>query len=126
LVKDRSCSSLKRFEEAREYYERATKADPNFALAYTDWGIALANLGRHKEAIEKYKKAGDSDPKYTRAYREWALALERLGKMEKPRRRRKSLTDWTVSNSFFPAAGFACEVGPQIPIRLRFAKTGFL
>jgi tetratricopeptide (TPR) repeat protein len=51
-------SSLKRFEEAREYYERATKADPNFALAYTDWGIALANLGRHKE---KYKRATELD-----------------------------------------------------------------
>jgi tetratricopeptide (TPR) repeat protein len=50
-------SSLKRFEEPREYYERATKADPNFALAYTDWGIALANLGRHKEAIEKVQES---------------------------------------------------------------------
>ena len=55
---------------------------PDYADAYNNWGVALANLKRLEEAIEKYKKATDLQPNYAKAYNNWGKALEKLGRNE--------------------------------------------
>lgn len=43
--------------EAIPFHKRALDLDPNFALAYTDVGVAYANLGQAGLAAENIKKA---------------------------------------------------------------------
>jgi len=43
--------------EAIEYYERAVAADPEFARAYSGWGLSAFKLGRRNEAAEKWQQA---------------------------------------------------------------------
>ncbi len=45
------------FDEAVEYYRRATKLDPAMRSGYLILGKALAHLGRWLEAINAYRTA---------------------------------------------------------------------
>ena len=38
-------------------YDKAILIDPNYALAYNNKGIALANLGRYQNIFIEYDKA---------------------------------------------------------------------
>jgi len=38
-------------------YDKAIQLDPNYALAWSNKGIALGILGRNTEAIQAYDKA---------------------------------------------------------------------
>jgi tetratricopeptide (TPR) repeat protein len=44
-------------EEAIAYYEKAVQSDPNFARAYSGWGLSAFKIGRRSEAEEKWQKA---------------------------------------------------------------------
>ena len=44
-------------EEAITYYEKAVQSDPNFARAYSGWGLSAFKIGRRSEAEEKWQKA---------------------------------------------------------------------
>jgi tetratricopeptide (TPR) repeat protein len=44
-------------EEAIAYYERAIQNDPNFARAYSGWGLSAFKIGRRSEAEEQWQKA---------------------------------------------------------------------
>jgi tetratricopeptide (TPR) repeat protein len=46
-----------RDEEAIEYYAKAVELDPNFARAYSGWGLSAFKIGRRSEAEEQWKKA---------------------------------------------------------------------
>jgi superkiller protein 3 len=52
------------------------------AIAFNNWGYALAKLGRHEEAIEKYERATQLDPKNAIAFNNWRYALVNLGRQE--------------------------------------------
>ncbi|MBM3235438.1 tetratricopeptide repeat protein [Candidatus Poribacteria bacterium] len=60
----------------------AIEVDPNYALAYNNWGAALANQKKYEEAIEKFKKAIEVDPKQALAYNNWGFALAHQKKYE--------------------------------------------
>jgi tetratricopeptide (TPR) repeat protein len=45
------------------------------ALAYNNWGDALANQRKYDEAITQYQKAAGLDPKSALAYNNWGDAL---------------------------------------------------
>ena len=51
-----------RHAEALESFDRATKIDPNSALAHCNKGTALAKMGRHAEAVKSYDRAIQLDP----------------------------------------------------------------
>jgi len=44
-------------EEAIAYYERAIQNDPNFARAYSGWGLSAFKIGRRSEAEKQWQKA---------------------------------------------------------------------
>ncbi len=64
--------------EAVEFFQKALVLNPNDAVAYLGWGVALGNLGRYEEAIEKYQKAVEINPKLAEAYYNLACAYSRL------------------------------------------------
>jgi tetratricopeptide (TPR) repeat protein len=64
-----------KFSEAAEAYRKAAELQPDFALAYHNWGAALASQGKHAEAIEQYRKAVELKPDYALAYHNWGAAL---------------------------------------------------
>jgi len=70
------------FIKAIDSYQRALTEDSNLVVPYSNWGVALANLGKDEEAIEKYKEATRLNPKDTEAHNNWGNALVRLGKHE--------------------------------------------
>jgi cytochrome c-type biogenesis protein CcmH/NrfG/mono/diheme cytochrome c family protein len=53
--------------EAIPYFERAATTDPNSALAFTEWGVALFSAGQAKEAEGKLRRALELNPRYTDA-----------------------------------------------------------
>ena len=72
--------SKKLYEESARKCGEAIAIDANFALAYNDLGLALADQERFDDAIEQYRKAaalwettGSPDRKF--ALRYWACAL---------------------------------------------------
>lgn len=44
-------------EEAITFYERAIQSDPDFARAYSGWGLSAFKIGRRSEAEEQWQKA---------------------------------------------------------------------
>jgi Flp pilus assembly protein TadD len=49
------------------------------AIAYGNWGTALAKQAHCRAAIEKFRRQVQLDPKCTRAYNDWGYLLARLG-----------------------------------------------
>lgn len=54
----------KEYDKAIEQFNLAIKIYPQFAPAYSNWGLALHDQGKEKydDAIEKYRKAIEIDP----------------------------------------------------------------
>ena len=62
-------------EGAIEKYKQAIEVDPNYAVAYNSWGVALRVKGDPDGAIDKYDRATKIDPNYAVAYNSWGVAL---------------------------------------------------
>jgi tetratricopeptide (TPR) repeat protein len=62
-----ACRRLKRWDEAAEAYERATRLDGTFAKAWLNLGYVRMNQDRLSEARQAFEKALQCDPKYDNA-----------------------------------------------------------
>ena len=72
--------------QAEAELSKATKLDPNFALAW--WGLARMSecSSMYKTAIEDFRRAYTLDPKNPRIFRDWAVRLtgqEQIEALEK-------------------------------------------
>jgi len=64
--------------KAVEEFQRALEAkeiDPQNAVAWNDWGVALYLLGRFPEAVEKLREAQKINPDYPEAFSNMGAAL---------------------------------------------------
>ena len=91
----------RQFERAEELYRRATKANPDYALAFFDLGNALDELQRLPEAVEAYKAAIRLSPTYADAHYNLALAYERSNE------RRRALRHWMTYARLDPIGPWA-------------------
>ncbi len=71
----------RQYAEAIEQYNIII-SDPNYASAWYNKGLSLANLSKHQEAITCYDKALDIDPNYANAWNNKGNALAKLSKYE--------------------------------------------
>lgn len=69
-------------ERARDYYERAIKADKEDAQTLNNLGFSLYLNGNYRAAVDKLKKAAKLAPSDQRILNNLALAQCRLGKFE--------------------------------------------
>lgn len=69
-------------EQARDAYERALRADPNFADAHVNLGRLQHEEGAPAAAEKHYRAALDADPDHDTAAFNLGVALEDLGRVE--------------------------------------------
>jgi len=67
---------------AAQCYEDCLKINPNYEIAYYNWGVTLGELERHEEAIDKFKRATEIKPDFSSAYFNWGVVLNELKKNE--------------------------------------------
>ncbi len=67
---------------AISFYSRALFANPEYALAYYNRGVAKSALGRREEAIADYDGAIRINPEYASAYNNRGVAKSELGRRE--------------------------------------------
>ena len=86
--------NMEHYKEAIGKCEKATKLDPNYALAYINWGECLLatgkkenNLRKYKEAIEKFRRAALITPNNPEIYILWKEVLQALGLKEEARKK---------------------------------------
>jgi len=63
------------FDEAINYYKKATTCNPNYAQAYNNLGVALHKLEKISEAIENYQKAINLNNNFAEALNNLGNAL---------------------------------------------------
>lgn len=88
-------------EQAISLYKLTTDLDPQSAAAFSNWGVALSNLGKMTKdlpkieaALEKHKRATELDPQNAAAFDNWSVALSRLSHyVDDPEQRRKLLLE---------------------------------
>ena len=72
------CYDRKRHEDARAYWERATKLNPAFPTAWRNLGVALWNVRRDGDGAKAaYRKAMDADPADARLVAEYDQLCEK-------------------------------------------------
>ena len=69
------------YASARQAFEAAVAAAPNFALAHFNLGITRRGLGDLEGAIAAYQRAISLDPTYAAAYQNLGVALFKLNKI---------------------------------------------
>ncbi len=67
-------------EETRRIYDNILRLDPRYGKAWTNKGVALANLGRWDEALEAYDHAIRIDPKFGGAWNNKGIILANLNR----------------------------------------------
>jgi tetratricopeptide (TPR) repeat protein len=67
--------------EAIEHYRQALRIKPDYALAHSNWGLALIQQGKPAEAIEHFQEALRIEPELAEAHTGWGVALARQGKL---------------------------------------------
>ena len=70
------------YSDAIADYSKAIAADPTYAPAYCNRGIALYMLGKPQEAIADFTKTITLDPSNAPAYNNRGLALDKQGKQQ--------------------------------------------
>jgi tetratricopeptide (TPR) repeat protein len=83
IISSNICNALNvagRHEEALAKCNDAIAADPKYASAYHNAGVALENLKRFDEAVEHYRKARTLGPKLKPPCVGWSNALKGLGR----------------------------------------------
>lgn len=72
------------FKQAADYYQRAIKADADYAFAYRNYGILLElYMGKLAEALVQYKKYQDVTGGEDKLVAKWIIDLERRSKVKK-------------------------------------------
>lgn len=76
-------------EKAIESYKIASKFDPEISEVYSNWGLALSDVGKLKgdvnllkSSLEKYEKATQINPNQESTYYNWGTTLSNLGRIE--------------------------------------------
>lgn len=69
-------------ENALPFYEKALKADPEYAKANLAMAIALTKLGRLEESKAYYEKTLKLDPENAQAYNNLGMWYDRQGRVE--------------------------------------------
>ena len=72
----------KNFKEAARKYEKAVKADPNYAEAHSNLGYSYRKQGKFDKAVQSYKKAISLDPKLAEAHEYLGEAYAEMGKFD--------------------------------------------
>jgi tetratricopeptide (TPR) repeat protein len=72
----------KEYEKSLMAYEKAIELKPDLAVAWTNKGVALGDLGRHEESIKAHEKAIALKPDYAEAWSKKGIALGNLGRHE--------------------------------------------
>ena len=70
------------YKEAARQYEKAVKADPNYAEAHSNLGFSYRKQGKFDKAVRSYKKAIALDPKLAEAHEYLGEAYAEMGKFE--------------------------------------------
>jgi tetratricopeptide (TPR) repeat protein len=70
------------YKEAARQYEKAVKADPNYAEAHSNLGYSYRKQGKFNQAVRSYKKAVSLDPKLAEAHEYLGEAYAEMGKFE--------------------------------------------
>lgn len=70
----------KDYRQAIQAFQVAAQLDPEDAVIYFEWGVALGGLGEHQQEIEKYEQAVRYNPAFGHAYVAWAATLLQLGR----------------------------------------------
>ena len=63
-------------------YQRTLEIDPDYVLAYLNWGAALYTKGQYEDAIKIYREGIDVNPLYASLHYSLGLALEQEKKTE--------------------------------------------
>jgi tetratricopeptide (TPR) repeat protein len=77
-----ACLDKGKHDEAIADYDKAIALDPNFALAYSNRGLAYAKKGDVDRAIADYTKAIALDPNFADAYTNRGVACYMRGDKE--------------------------------------------
>lgn len=61
-------------------YKRTLEIDPDYVLAYLNWGAALYQKGQYDEAIKIYREGIDVNPLFANLHYDLGLALEQVNR----------------------------------------------
>lgn len=75
-----SYASLRKYEQAINYFKKTIQINPDFAKAYFDLGHLYNYLEKHEQAIYYLKKAIENNPSFAKAYNNLGLAYIGLGR----------------------------------------------
>ena len=70
---------MKDHAEAIKSYRQAIAFKPDYADAWSNRGVALANVGRWAEALQCYERAIAADPEHACAHWNMSLCFLQLG-----------------------------------------------
>ena len=73
-----SLHSAGNISQAKSIYEQVLMLAPGYAAAYSNLGLALAELGRHEDALARYARAIALQPDYVQAYYNQGIAQHAL------------------------------------------------
>lgn len=88
------------FQAAIRYYDEAVKADPQFAAALNNRGVAKIEDSRPYEAVLDYNQAIIQEPQYLDALFNRAYAYEEIGKYEKTLKDVATILDLRADSAF--------------------------
>jgi O-antigen biosynthesis protein len=94
-------STLGKYEEAIQYFEKVICIKPDFPLAFKSMGNAYFNLKRYKDAKSSYEKAMKFDPQLKHEMPMYPLCAIYTGNAEAAIPVLHALTEHNPSNPFF-------------------------
>jgi hypothetical protein len=78
LTRGNEYFAIRDFESAIDAYREAIRLDPQFSIAYSNLGSALASTGEYRLAIRNFEKASEIDPTNAHAYKSRGSVYIRL------------------------------------------------
>ncbi len=70
-------AQLRQYDEAEEHFETSIRLNPDSAIKYHNYAIALADMGKTERAAECYESAIQLAPHYARCYDNYGNLLAR-------------------------------------------------